>query len=180
MACASVRRPALEELNAPYPERPLKEALAPVNSRLPPPLRIMRRTGFASEQEAAEADGPPALFEVARLHVDDAAGRVVAGVVDRELDAIAGLIEQRHDVGFVRRIGNDGHRLSAGGLDAGDDRLQRGLRASGYINLQSLGRKTSAQLRAETAVRADTDDDRLAHIPFLLGEWSLGGVDVLQ
>src|SRR5215831_12986408 len=48
---------------------------------------------LATEEEAAEATDTPASLEILRLHLGDASGCIVAGVVDGDVDLAAGRIE---------------------------------------------------------------------------------------
>jgi hypothetical protein len=106
IARAKIRRPALAELNAPHPATAQRVAGAGEQDGAPVPRDHAARR-LPPEQKPAEAD-PPALAEVVRLHLEDATGRVVARVVDREIHLGAGMLEERGDAAsLVASAAND-------------------------------------------------------------------------
>ena len=88
------------------------------------------------EQKPAEADDPPTILEIVRLHLEDAARRVVAGVVDGQIHVGAGMVEQRGHVSLVGGVRDDRGSFASRSLDVRDDRVQRGLRAPGRDNVE--------------------------------------------
>jgi hypothetical protein len=115
------------------------------------------------EQETAETHDAPALLKVVGLHIDDFTWRVVARIVDGQLEITAGLIEQRDNVGFLGSICNEGSGASARGDNVGHNGIERRFGPPGDENIETLGRKPFAELRTESLIRPDTDHDCCSH-----------------
>ena len=145
------------------------DAVAPVKRMRAAAARQHPSRRLAADQEAAEAGDPPHLLEERRVHLDEVADLVVAGVAHRHLDRARRLsaLEQSHDVALLRRVRRHRGGASAGRPDRGDDLRQSLRRTAGDEDVQPFAPEPLAQRRAEPDFRADADDDGRA-VPSLL------------
>jgi len=122
----------------------------------------MRRRA-SRPNKSAEAGDPPAFLEVVRFHFENATGRIVARIVDREIHVGTGMLEERGHVRLLRRVRDERRRFASGSFDVHDDGIQRGRRTSRRDHVQPLLGEALAELRAQPPIRADAHDYGLMH-----------------
>jgi hypothetical protein len=122
----------------------------------------MRRRASRPNKSAVAGD-PPAFLEVVRFHFENATGRIVARIVDREIHVGTGMLEERGHVRLLRRVRDERRRFASGSFDVRDDGIQRGRRTSRRDHVQPLLGEALAELRAQPPIRADAHDYGLMH-----------------